>query len=273
MFSIRPLLLLSNSSFLFANIASWSGLLFDQSLLPNTHYLIILKESPFETLSGDVYLSLPILNPVLPLSPVITAIHPVHLSKSISEVRFVVSFVNIATRPCKHAIAPFLIISVASVVSVAVTHSLLPNPLTVAKTVDEVAFKIAPVMPIVLAVARRLPIEVISLVYVAIRKAFDSFAVLETFPELALIGIPVEPSVNSISLWLAKPPFSFVGVAAMAPPHARTVLQTVHPFPIVVFSIRPSIAPDAVWLPILVLPLVKAFVWKFFSPVAFLRVA
>lgn len=160
----------------------------------------------------------------MPLSPVITAIHPVHLPKSISEVCLVISFVDVAAGPGKNPIAPFLIVSVAPVVPVAVTHALLPNSLTVAKTVDEVTLKIAPVVPVVLPVARRLAIEIISLVYVSIRKTLNSLAVFEALLELPLIGIPVEPGVNAVSLWLAKSPFSLVGVAAMSPPHARTVL-------------------------------------------------
>jgi len=130
----------------------------------------------------------------LPLSPVITAIHPVHLPKSVSEVCLVISFVDVAAGPGKNPIAPFLIVSVA------------------------------PVVPVVLPVARRLAIEIISLVYVSIRKTLNSLAVFEALLELPLIGIPVEPGVNAVSLWLAKSPFSLVGVAAMSPPHARTVL-------------------------------------------------
>jgi hypothetical protein len=129
------------------------SLFVDQSFLPYTHYLIILKYSLFKALSGNIDLSLPILDAVGPPPLVVASIYPVHLSKAIPKICFVVALVDIPTRPCKHSISPLLVVSIVSVISITVTHSFLPNTFTISQAVYKSSLEITAVKPIVLTVA------------------------------------------------------------------------------------------------------------------------
>lgn len=140
---VRAFLLLSHPSMLYLALQCLS--LVDQPLLPYLYNLVIFKEPAFEALSRYVDLSFPILNAQSPLSFVITAINPVHFPETTSQVTFIVPLVDISTCPSKDSITPLLIISIISIISIAVSNSFLPCSLSISETVYEVSFEVTAV--------------------------------------------------------------------------------------------------------------------------------
>ena len=68
-----------------------------------------------------------VLNTVRPVTFVVAAIYPVHVSIAVSRVCFIVSFVGIACGPFEYTVAPFFIVFVGSLVCVGVANASLPK--------------------------------------------------------------------------------------------------------------------------------------------------
>lgn len=122
-------LLFSHSSMLY--LALQSLRLVNKSFLPYFHNLVIFKEPAFEALSRYVDLSFSVLNAQSPLSFVITSIDPIHLSKATSQVSLITPFVYVSACPSKDSVAPLLIISIISVIPIAIANSFLPGSFSI----------------------------------------------------------------------------------------------------------------------------------------------
>lgn len=119
------------------------------------------------------------MNTILPLAFIVATIFPVHLAIAMPIISLVVAFEYIAICPGEGAIAPFLVVLVLTLVLVAVAGALLPETMAFAQAVGEVAFEVALVLPVVLAVTVGLVVLEVALVDVAVYELLHSLAVLK----------------------------------------------------------------------------------------------
>lgn len=110
---------------------------------------------------------------IYPFSFVKTAIEPVHLSISTAHVSFIIALVEVATLPCELSVSPLFIVLVVSFIFIAVSCSFFPESLAFSKAVQEKAFEVAFICPIVSALTRRHAIGIVTSVHIQVRKFFN----------------------------------------------------------------------------------------------------
>lgn len=160
------------------------------------------------------------LNSVDPITFVVASVNPVHLAVAVPCIAFVIALIDVASGPCIHAVPPLLVVMIPSLIVIAVPDPSLPDPLSISKPVDKLALEKASIIPVVLAVARRLAVLIFTFVHISVGKPFDSLAMLQAFFELAFVLVPVWECMDPISFWLVVLPLAFIGVPSMAPPHS-----------------------------------------------------
>jgi len=102
-----------------------------QFLLPNLYNNIIFKYSFFIAYFWNVNFSLSMLNTVDPVSFIICAVHPVHLTKSISKVCLILTFVYVSTKPSKLSISPFLVVLIVAIITIRGSCCSLPSAFSI----------------------------------------------------------------------------------------------------------------------------------------------
>jgi len=160
------------------------------------------------------------LYPIKPFSLVITTVIPVHLSKIASEILFVISFIDIAARPCKDTVSMFLVLHILSLVFVTISRTFFPHSVSFPQSVPEASLKIAAIRPIIFSVSMWLPLGILSLVQISTCELLGSLSVLQTGLEVAFITIAVYPDMNAIAFGLPHPPFADIAVPFDTAPHA-----------------------------------------------------
>lgn len=114
------------------------------------------------------------LHSIHPFSFVKTAVQPVHFSIATPHISFIISLVEIATLPCELTVSPLFIILVASFIFVALSWPFFPESFALSQTVQEVAFEVTFIRPVVSALARRRAIRIVASVHIQVREFLHS---------------------------------------------------------------------------------------------------
>ena len=110
------------------------------------------------------------LNSIQPIAFITCSIGPVHFAVAISWIGLVVTLVDIAWSPSKFPISWFSITLIISLILIRISNSSLPQTFAVSQTIQEVAFEIAAIKPIVGSYPGRLSIYVAASIQIAIGK-------------------------------------------------------------------------------------------------------
>lgn len=124
----------------------------------------------------NIIVTLTMLHPLLPGSPIIASIVPDHLTLTMTQIIKKLAFVNVARTPFENTIATFSVVLVHALVLVTTLDAFMPSTLAVSQTAFECSFEDAPVAPNVLTLAVGFTTFVLAFVCIAIRKFLNSVA-------------------------------------------------------------------------------------------------
>ena len=233
------------------------------TFLFNYDQSIVLEYSFFVAFARYINLSLSMLYSSAPLAFIKTSITPVHLSIAIPHICFIVTLIDITSRPGKYAITIFLIISILSLIFITIPRALLPKPLAISQSIFEISLEIASIWPIILSISWRFPIWVKPFIDISVCKLLYTFSIFQTLFELSLIPVSVYPNMNSISICLSEFPLSYIRIPFSSSPHPRSMFHTINPFTLIKLSVRPGVSAYSFRFTIYIIPLVDTLIGKF----------
>jgi hypothetical protein len=111
-----------------------------------------------------------------------TTVFPRHLTFTLPDIVFELSFINIAICPDKSSQASFLIFREMSLVLV--SFRVAPCTLPFSQSSDEIAFIQRSVFPGIFSITMRMPVFVVSLIDIPIVEMLEAFTMLDKFAEI-----------------------------------------------------------------------------------------
>ena len=151
------------------------------------------------------------LEAFLPLTFVDGAIAPEHLAKTLPKVILVLAFVSVATLPLENTLSMFHIgLEVSFILIALFTTIFLPFSKTLLQAIDKIARVRGPILPSVDTETMRLPLAILTLMKVSIRKMVCTLSMLERVYPLTFVFVPVFPLMNTVSFYLVVTPLSNV---------------------------------------------------------------
>lgn len=184
--------------------------------------------------------TLPMLQALAPLTLVVGAIFPLHLTEAFSEIHPVVALISISALPDKDTRTVLHIIEEVSLILVAIWSTIFP-PLTstVFDPVGEVADIRSPVLPFVAAETVWFTRVVVTSVGVSICEQLSTLAIFQIVFPFTFVPVAILPLMDTVAVNFATTPLSDVGFAVDTLPDAEAVFDTLLPFTIVDFVVRP----------------------------------
>jgi hypothetical protein len=207
------------------------GLLADQQLIK----YVVSKEACFADSTRKNHNTQSVLNALIPLPPIDTAVSPVHLSVAHLEILPVLTLIVAASCPLELTLSMLHILMVFTLVSVRnlLSARLLPDTFTLLHTLHKNARIHVPVSPLVLSISVSFSIVVLTKIGISITKGVSSLPMPQTVLPLTFILITVCPLMDSITVRLVLDPLADIRVATRATPDAVAVLDALDPLAVI----------------------------------------
>jgi hypothetical protein len=164
------------------------------------------------------------LDSINPLPFIETAIVPVHLPESASQILAVVSFVDISAGPSEDSVSMLFILEILSFVFITVASTFLPHSVALSQAIAKSSLKITSIGPVVLSIAIGLSAGVLAFIEISISKFLSALALFQARLEVPFIAIAIDPNMNSVPFCFSHSPLSDIAVSLHSPPHPRAVL-------------------------------------------------
>lgn len=204
---------------------------------------IVLEVTFLESAIGEDDATRTVLDPASPFAFVHATVRPEHLALTVPLVVDVVSLVDVATGPCVHTLAVFLIALIFAFVTVAILAASRASPLgfTVFLPLQKVTCVNCSVRPVVFSFAMRLAVFEVACVLLAIGEAVGALAVLEACVPLTLILVSVGPLMHSVPVGFRVLPLPNVRVIVDTLPDSVPFFSTLLPLSVVDFAVLPGV--------------------------------
>ena len=211
------------------------------------------------------------LDSLIPNPHIHAFIGPAHHTVPVPLIVEIVALILVTGLPVEDAETVFFVVFIHTFVRVALSLAifvsllLLPFPVAVFETVDELAGVATSILPFVLSETFGLSIAVLANVAVTVREEVRPVALTETLKPLSFILVTVGEDMDAVSLRLRVHPLTDVGLSIGALPDAVPVLDPFQPLSIVDFSIFPLVNTLAIGFTVFVGAVVRITICKHFE--------
>ena len=202
-------------------------------------------EDPFGDLHSIEKTSLSVGFVHQPFSLVESSITPKHLPVSMSQIRMIVAFVDIAVTPCVYSVTLLSILGKLAFVFLIGT-ALPPNPVPMFLPIHELPLVKTSVPPVELSKTMKSSILVVSLIKIPSNKFLSPLPIFDKTNERTLVSTRIGLSKDAETRRRSLCPLPHVAVTLRIDPHPASVFEVIAPLTLVGLS---------VWVDVLALPM------------------